>query len=125
METIEQNPFLTTADIAEILNSRQQTISDHIRQLELVQKYSKWVPHHLKENLLDYYIEHNDRTWKFLHDNPHIYCGNRVKQFTSKNLIEIMDSPSYSPDLNPIENVWSYIVKIIHESRRQFHCIKT
>jgi len=34
-----------------------------------------------------------------------------------------MDFPSYSPDLNPIENVWSYIVRIIHESRRQFHCI--
>jgi len=34
-----------------------------------------------------------------------------------------MDFPSYSPDLNPIENVWSYIVKIIHESGRQFHCI--
>jgi [histone H3]-lysine36 N-dimethyltransferase SETMAR len=53
MEIIEQNPFSTTADIAEILNSRQQTISDHIRQLGLVYKYSKWVPHHLTEKQLN------------------------------------------------------------------------
>ena len=59
----------------------------------------------LEENLLDYYIEHNDGTWKFLHDNLPIHFGNRVKQFLSKNLIEIMDVPSYSPYLNTIENV--------------------
>ena len=66
----------------------------------------------LEENLLDYYIEHNDGTWKYLHDNAHSHCGNQVKQFLSKNLIEIMDSTLYSPDLNPIENAWCYIVSI-------------
>ena len=50
----------------------------------------------LEENLLDYYIEHNDGTWKFLHDNVPI----RVKQFLLENLIEIMNFHSYSPDLN-------------------------
>ena len=46
----------------------------------------------LEENLLDYYIEHNDGTWKFLHDNAPVHCGNRVKQFLFENLIEIMIS---------------------------------
>jgi len=45
--------FSTTADIAEIFNSRQQTISDYIRQLGLFCKYSEWVPHHLTEKQLN------------------------------------------------------------------------
>ena len=53
MEIIEQNPFSKTADIAEILNSRHQTISDHIRKLVLVYKYSKWGPHCLTEKQLN------------------------------------------------------------------------
>ncbi|CAK9826575.1 Mariner Mos1 transposase [Anthophora retusa] len=46
---LEQNPFLTTSEIAERLDSAQQTISDHIRKLGLVSKYSRWVPHELSE----------------------------------------------------------------------------
>ncbi|XP_046814259.1 histone-lysine N-methyltransferase SETMAR-like [Vespa crabro] len=44
---LEQNPFLTTLEIVERLDSAEQTISDHIRKLVLVWKYSKWVPHEL------------------------------------------------------------------------------
>jgi len=29
----------------------------------------------LDENLLEYYIDHNDGTWKFLHDNALIHCS--------------------------------------------------
>ena len=53
MEIIEQKPFSAIANIAQILNSGQQTISDHIRQLRFVYKYSRWVPHHLTENQLN------------------------------------------------------------------------
>ena len=49
MEIIEQKPFSATVGIAEILNSSQQTISDHIRKFGLVYKYSRLVPHHLTE----------------------------------------------------------------------------
>ncbi|KAF3422114.1 hypothetical protein E2986_11272 [Frieseomelitta varia] len=35
---IEQDPFLTTSEIEEKLKSAQQTISDHIRQLKLLEK---------------------------------------------------------------------------------------
>ena len=50
---LEQDPFLTTSEIAEKLNSAQQTISDHIRKIGLVWKYSRWVPHELSQNLDD------------------------------------------------------------------------
>ena len=47
---LEQDPFLTTLEIAERLNSAQQTISDHIRKIGLVWK---WVPHELSQKNLD------------------------------------------------------------------------
>ena len=53
---LEQDPFLTTLEIAERLNSAQQTIFNHIQKIGLVWKYSRWVPHELlvsQKNLND------------------------------------------------------------------------
>lgn len=58
---LEQDPFLTTSEIAERLNSAQQTISDHIRKIGLVWKYSRWMPHELSEKNL------NDRSSRHMH----------------------------------------------------------
>lgn len=52
MTLIEKDPFLTSSEIAQQLNSKQQTISDHIRKLGLVYKYSRWVPHEMSEKNL-------------------------------------------------------------------------
>ena len=38
---LEQDPFPTTSEIAERLNSAQRTISHHIRKIGLVWKYSR------------------------------------------------------------------------------------
>ena len=51
--TLVQDPFLATPEIAEKLNSAQQTISDHIRIIGLMWKYSRWVPHELSQKNLD------------------------------------------------------------------------
>ena len=48
---LEQDLFLTTSEIAERLNSAQQIISDHIRKIGLVWKYSRW-PHELSQKNL-------------------------------------------------------------------------
>ena len=50
---LEQDPFPTTSEIAERLNSAQRTISDHIRKIGLVWKYSRWVPRELSRKNLD------------------------------------------------------------------------
>ena len=48
-----QDPFLTTLEITERLNSAQQTILDYIWKRGLVWKYSRWVPHKLSQKNLD------------------------------------------------------------------------
>ena len=41
--------------------------------------------------------------WSEKHCNASNHCGYHVKQFLEDNLIETMDFPYYSSDLNPFE----------------------
>ncbi|CAK1580671.1 unnamed protein product [Parnassius mnemosyne] len=49
-------------------------------------------------------------TWIFQHDNDPKHMANSVKYFLSEQRISVLNWPTNSLDLNPIENLW-YIVK--------------
>lgn len=52
----------------------------------------------------------------FMQDNAPIYGAKKVRKWFENNGIEVMDWPPYSPDLNPIENLWfkiKYLINII------------
>ena len=42
-------------------------------------------------------------------DNARIHWTLNALRFNKENNIVVIDWPAYSPDLNPIENVWAYI----------------
>ena len=42
-------------------------------------------------------------------DNAKIHWTLDALKFYSENNITVVDWPAYSPDLNPIENIWAYI----------------
>lgn len=46
---LKADPFSTTRELADRLQVSQTSITNHIRQLGYIQKWSKWVPHELTE----------------------------------------------------------------------------
>jgi transposase len=51
----------------------------------------------------------------FMQDGAGIHRARIIKQWFSEEGIELMDWPPYSPDLNPIENLWALLKEAIHK----------
>ena len=67
------------------------------------------------EDILQRFLDHGIskyytyRVWKFQQDGAGAHRGQNIKDFFKDNQIRIHNHPANSPDLNPIELVWSYL----------------
>ncbi len=52
----------------------------------------------------------------FMHDNASIHTEKNVKKWLREKNYEVMVWPPYSPDLNPIENLWFLLKDEIYKS---------
>jgi transposase len=53
--------------------------------------------------------------WWYLQDNAPTHTAYRTKDWLHNHGISCLDFPPYSPDLNPIENLWQHIEKRVEE----------
>lgn len=69
----------------------------------------------LKHHLLPYRQTHfRGNSSTFQHDNAPCHASRPTLDFLQVNRVRTLQWPPYSPDLNPIENLWSIIKQRIH-----------
>ena len=66
--------------------------------------------------------QHTTRSfWQWQQDNASIHCSNLAKEFFESEHISVIDWPVRRPDLNLVENIFSYLVKLIYAKNKQFN----
>lgn len=56
-----------------------------------------------------------NNTFIYQQDNCPVHTANRVTDWFLNHNVEVLPFPAFSPDINPIENVWGIIVKNIYK----------
>jgi transposase len=52
-------------------------------------------------------------SWRMMQDNAPCHTSKLVTAFLRKNKVDFIDWPPYSPDLNPIENIWHWMKHVL------------
>lgn len=77
----------------------------------------------LNDFLLPTIPENRRGSMIFQHDNAAIHTANLTRMWLLYRNIKTMNWPAHSPDLNPIENVWGLLTRMVYANGRVFNTI--
>ena len=78
----------------------------------------------LQENLLPVWNNICGQSERLMQDNARCHVSSDTKAWLQRNEIPVLDWPPYSPDLNPIENLWGTLTNVIYAEGKQYKKIK-
>lgn len=61
------------------------------------------------------FVENMGPTCFLQHDNDRLHVARRLQNFFNIHNIEVMDWPTHSPELNPIDHAWDTFVQRLKE----------
>lgn len=67
--------------------------------------------------MLPYASEEMPLIWVFQQDNDRKHVSKVAKEWFRTNNINVLERPAQSPDLNPIENLWSDVKKAVFQTQ--------
>ncbi|KAG3252027.1 hypothetical protein PI124_g3373 [Phytophthora idaei] len=76
--------------------------------------------HTVSEYMLPFAHLHYGLDYIYQQDNASIHRSRLTKEFFEEEGISVLNWPARSPDLNPIENVWSMMARYVYTNGRQY-----
>jgi len=74
----------------------------------------------LKTNLIPFGRKICRKNWIFQQDNAPIHASKETKTWLDLKKINLLEWPAYSPDLNPIENLWGIMARRVYANGKQY-----
>ena len=77
----------------------------------------------LANNFVPLRDELMDQNLILLQDNASVHKSASTIAWLTENNISFMDFPAKSPDLNPLENMWGILSRMVYENGKQYYSV--
>ena len=62
--------------------------------------------------------------WIFQQDGASAHRARKTMKWLHDNDIQVLDWPALSPDLNPMENIWGWVVRKLYANGKQYNNVE-
>ena len=78
----------------------------------------------LEASLMPFLDENRHCKYTYQQDNASIHVSKSSRDWFKARNVDLLDWPALSPDLNPMENLWAYIVQEVYGSGTQYDTVE-
>jgi hypothetical protein len=74
----------------------------------------------LRDHLLPHGARIGGARWIFMQDNASIHRSHSTRAWLQDHNVRVLPWPARSPDMNPIENMWGMLARLVYASGKQY-----